>query len=984
MALNRSVHSLAESLFSSAKRKRRKNDRSNSRYGVLEPRNLLAGLVITEFVASNGESYVDDNGNTTDWIELYNDGPAINDLSNYSLTDDPSDPTKFVLPNISLGASQHLVVIAGDDQQPNSGTDIYTGFGLSASGEYLGLYGAFGNVLSEFEVGGADYPTQITDVSYGVAFGGNFDQVSYFATPTPGSPNSNPVAGVVEQVSASIPAGFYEATQSVSLSTPTSGATIRYTTDGSTPSANNGFTYTGPISITATTTLRAVGTRSGYLSVPDRTWSYFFVDDIIDQSSDGVAPTNFPAVGSFGSNGQKLDYGIDPQVIGIEGEQAVKDALLAIPTWSITTDIDNLFDPNTGIYANPLQDGNLWEREASVELLNPDGSEGFQVNAGLRIRGGFSRLESNAKHSFRLFFRSEYGDSELEYPVHGDTGVDTFDRLDLRTAQNYSWSKDGDPTNNFIVESFNRENQLALGQPSTRSSWLHLYLNGQYWGLYQTQERVDNNFAADYLGGDPDDYDVIKPDAGPNKPYTNAATEGTLDAYERLYDQAIARAADGTTPAFADNAAYYRAQGLNPDGTPNPNFETLLDVDNVIDYMMLIFHSGNFDAPITQFGNPSNARLNNYNAIRSRTGDHGFQFFVHDAEHSYKSVDEDRTGPYNNSNLETGVAFFNPQWLHQQLMANDEYLIAFADRIQEVFFNDGVLSQDNLLARYDALAAQIDQAIIGESARWGDVESNTPRTRSNWETAVADLREDILSKRLSYFLEQMRTTEMRLRFTASSTSFSRVVDAPLLPSVEAPVFLVDEQPQHGGVISAGQELQLTTNSEGTIYYTTDGIDPREVGGTVSSTAQIADGMTTTSTLFTAGSTWQYLDIGQDQGTAWREPGFNDNAWKTGVGRFGFGEPGSDTTVNSGPQGNRYVTTYFRKEFTADGDYDFASLSINRDDGVVVYVNGTEVVRDNLPTGTITYGTFANGPIGGETESEFVPFVIPASCVGRRC
>ena len=138
-----------------------------------------------------------------------------------------------------------------------------------------------------------------------------------------------------------------------------------------------------------------------------------------------------------------------------------------------------------------------------MELLNPDGSEGFQVNAGLRIRGGFSRLDSNPKHSFRLFFRSEYGDSELEYPVHGDSGVDTFDRLDLRTAQNYSWSKDGDASNNFITESFNRENQLALGQPSTRSSWLHLYLNGQYWGLYQTQERVDNNFAADYLGGDP-------------------------------------------------------------------------------------------------------------------------------------------------------------------------------------------------------------------------------------------------------------------------------------------------------------------------------------------------------------------------------------------------------------------------------------------------------------------------------------------------
>ena len=96
----------------------------------------------------------------------------------------------------------------------------------------------------------------------------------------------------------------------------------------------------------------------------------------------------------------------------------------------------------------------------------------------------------------------------------------------------------------------------------------------------------------------PDDYDVIKPDAGPNRPYINDATEGTIDAYDRLYQQALARASDGTTPAFVDNAAYYRAQGLNSDGTNNPNFETLLDVDNLIDYNILIQQSGNFDAPI--------------------------------------------------------------------------------------------------------------------------------------------------------------------------------------------------------------------------------------------------------------------------------------------------------------------------------------------------------------------------------------------------
>ena len=221
----------------------------------------------------------------------------------------------------------------------------------------------------------------------------------------------------------------------------------RYTIDGSTPSATNGLTYSGPININSTTTLRAVASRTNYLSVPDRTWSYLFLDDVLNQSNDGSAPAGFPA--DWGANA--VDYGIDPDVRAIEGDQAIKDALLAVPSWSITTDIENLFDANTGIYANALEDGIEWERPASVELLNGDGSEGFQVNAGLRIRGGFSRLDSNPKHSFRLFFRGEYGDSELNYPVHGDSGVDTFEKLDLRTAQNYSWSKDGDQTNNFIT-----------------------------------------------------------------------------------------------------------------------------------------------------------------------------------------------------------------------------------------------------------------------------------------------------------------------------------------------------------------------------------------------------------------------------------------------------------------------------------------------------------------------------------------------------
>ena len=942
---------------------------------------MAADFQITEFLASNGSGIVDDNAQSSDWIEIYNAGNMSGNLSGYTLTDDADISDKYTLPSRNLGAGQYLVVFANDDAAPTTGSDLYTGFKLSAGGEYVALFDPAGNLLSEFGNNGDDYPLQSSDISYGVQFSGSSisspREVGYFNTPTPGQANGSLTAGFTAPVLASTPAGFYENSFQVSLSTATSNATIRYTTDGSTPSATNGQIYnnSNPITISETTNLRAVATRTNFNSAPSETWSYFFLDDVLTQSNNGQTPDDFPA--TWGDN--SVDYGIDPQVVNFEGADAVKNALLSIPTWSITTDIENLFDDQTGIYANALEDGREWEREASVELLNPDGSEGFQVNAGIRIRGGFSRLASNPKHSFRLFFRSEYGDSELDYAVHGDRGVDTFEKIDLRTAQNYSWSKDGDSTNNFIIDQFNRENQLALGQPSTRSSWLHLYLNGQYWGLFQTQERADADFAESYLGGDADNYDVIKPDAGPGRPYINAATDGDLVAYNDLYQQALARAADGTTPAFINNAAYYEAQGLNPDGTPNANFETLLDVDNLIDYMTLILQSGNFDAPITQFGNPSNRRLNNYNAIRDRTGDEGFQFFVHDAEHSYKSVDEDRNGPYNHSNFETGVEYFNPQWLHQQLMANDEYRIAFADRIQEVFFNDGVLSTDNLLARYDGLAAQIDEAIIAESARWGDAQTSNPRLRSNWVTAVAELRAEIISQRNDEFLDQLRSTVLELRNSPNDTNFDRTVQAPLFPSIDAPSFKVDGTPQHGGLVNAGDDLQLENNSGGTIYYTTDGTDPREVGGNVNTTAQAYDGSTITTTVFPTGSSWQYNDSGQN----WERLG------EILVSTTVAGKPVTQglasairrpTCRNANSPDSQAITTYFRKQFTLADNYDFASLNFSRDDGIVVYLNGIEVIRNNMPTGTINFDTTASSAIGGNNEFAFTNLEFPASAL----
>ncbi|MEO1524919.1 MAG: lamin tail domain-containing protein [Planctomycetota bacterium] len=790
---------------------------------------------------------------------------------------------------------------------------------------------------------------------------------SFFQTPTPGSLNQDPILGVLGRIAIDVPAGFYETPQDVSILAPDAFAEIYYTTDGSEPSVTNGTLYTGPLSIANTTTLRAIAVAPEYVSLPSVTRTYLFLDDVLTQSPDGSAPPGWPT--SWGNN--VVDYGIDPEVIALEGEAQVKAALLALPTISVTTALDNLFDPAIGIYSNAQQDGRDWERPASAEWLNPNGDEGFQVNAGLRIRGGFSRSGNNPKHAFKLFFRGVYGDSTLNYPVHGDAGVSEFHKLDLRTAQNYSWSFQGSSSNNFIAEVLARYNQRDLGQPYTRSTWVHLYLNGQYWGLYQTQERAEAYFAESYFGGQREQYDVLKPERGA---YQNIATDGNFDAYFDLWSQANARAPDGVTPAFVDDAAYLRAQGKNPDGSENLDYPVLLDVDNLIAYMLETFRGGNLDAPISNF--LGNDQPNNYFAIRNRDGREGFRFFQHDGEHTMRNVNENRNGPWNAANFESGVFYFNPQWLHQQLMANTEYRVRFADTVQRAFFNDGPLSETALINKIDQETALIETAVIAESARWGDAKrgDNSPFGQSHFLNAIAGLKNNYIPNRNGIVLDQFRNTNLVLK--DSEGDYNVVVPAPLFPSIDAPSFLIDGSPQHGGIIESESALGFVSPG-GTVYYMIDGSDPRLTGGTIHPEALSYD--SSQSTVITAGSAWRYEDTGTDLGTTWRDLSYDDSGWASGNAELGYGD-GDEATVVSfgGDSSNKQRTTYFRHPFNLDASgVQGVSLRVKRDDGVVVYLNGTEIARSNMPAGVISYSTPASG-VASDDGNQWHEFTVPAN------
>ena len=479
--------------------------------------------------------------------------------------------------------------------------------------------------------------------------------------------------------------------------------------------------------------------------------------------------------------------------------------LKAIPTFSIVMNLNDLFDSATGIYANARQDGIEGERPGSIELMYPDGTKGFQINAGIRIRGGYSRDPSNPKHAFRFFFRDEYG-GRLNYPVFGDDAAQTFEKFDLRCAQNYSWSYGGDSRGIFIRDQFSRDTLLAMGQPATRGNFYHLYINGQYWGLYDTEERPEAYFGETYLGGDEADYDVIKVETNG---YTIYATDGNMDAWSDMWNQAKA--------GLATDAAYQRIQGNNPDGKRNSAYPVLLDVDNLIDYMLVVLYSGNFDAPVSAF--LGNASPNNFFAIRDRNGDQGFQFINHDNEHTMllgntqagDGLTCDRTGPFSAGD---SLNKSNPQWFWQQCMANAEFRLRVADHVQKAFFNGGVLTVESVRSRFLASAEEIDRAVAAESARWGDSKTHPPLTLDyTWVNQINAILNTYIPQRSGIVLNQLKADN-------------------LYPSVQPPSFS-----QQGGPVSSGFTLTMSAPG-GTVYYTLDGSDPRLMGGAVSPAAAV--------------------------------------------------------------------------------------------------------------------------------------------------
>ena len=628
---------------------------------TLEAPNLLQGAVpvLNEFSASNSSVIDDDNGNSSDWIEIYNAGQDSVDLGGYSLTDNITNTTKYVIPNnTTLAGGQYLVIFAGDDADPTSGSDLYTGFALSSGGEYVGLYNSDGNLINGFGPDGSDYPAQFTDVSYGIEDDGTLSQVSFFSTPTPGSANIGAVDGVIDTLpTVSVDRGFYEQAFTVDVTSPEPGAILVYTTDGSEPSLNNG-TRVNPansnsmavasIFINETTSLRTAAFKPGFLTEAATTHTYVFLNDVIASDLSSSPETN----------------------------ATLREALLDIPTLSFN-------------YEDVITDSDVPEQLASIEWLAPDGSEGFQIDAGIKGFGGY--FTNFAKKNFRVNFRSEYGESKLDFPLFEgfDNGIpaatEGFDSLDFRSGSHDMSQRGFYMSNRFVDDTL-----LELGHVAPHGRFVHIYTNGVYWGQYHMRERWDADFLSQYYGGDADNFEAVNGNVNNGNSTPNGWSPG------EVYD------GDGT--AWTNINALADTDGS---GNPTGGYQQLKEVVNLpqlIDYN-LIYMAGSSE--------------NEYRAGGTADGSVPYTFTLNDADGWLRGTG-DRTNNAGPGNI-LGTLVDE---------ADPEFMTLYRDRIENLFGEGGVLGAEQSIERLQNRLTEIENSFHAEAARWGY------RSHDSWEGAA--------------------------------------------------------------------------------------------------------------------------------------------------------------------------------------------------------------------------------------------------------
>ena len=524
---------------------------------------------------------------------------------------------------------------------------LHTSFQLSP-GESVVWYDADGEVMDALPL----HP----DLVYGLSVGrpeGSLSEWCIFENPSPGEANNGVCFdGFEAEVSATHPSGWYDSPLAVQIDNPSAEQTVRYTTNGDYPTNADPVFPEGGLEFDATTVLSVRAWDSQGNSIPSEVNDFTY---IIDEFT--------------------------PEV----------------PTFSIITDEDHLWDWNTGIYVDgpnagpdyPYFGANFWEpwsRFARLEYFDASGTSQLKENLDLEIHGGWSRAEP--QRSFRLDFRGEYT-GDFDYPIFDDTPeITSYNNLNLRNGGQHSWAtKLQDAMYSRMAR---RTNILA-------SNWRPaiLYLNGEFWGLYGVRQKTDEHFIANELLVEKDDVDLLSP---------TAVLAGS--------DQDFLEGTSALLAASPYSTSFFTA------------FEAHFDVKNYIDYFVFETYAQNTDWLGLAWG------LNNVKTFRAAP-DQPWRYLMYDTDAGFgffgASVNDNFIDWARNPNYPTVHSN-----MFDKVLLNNTFRLRFINRYADLI--NTMFQPLNFNTEVSETLAMMSGTMPHHIDRW-----NSPETYSSWLNAISNL-----------------------------------------------------------------------------------------------------------------------------------------------------------------------------------------------------------------------------------------------------
>lgn len=834
-------------------------------------------VVINEFLASNVSVNPDmvDFDDFSDWIELYNPGETAADISGYYLTDNLSDPFKWELPEGTvIDAGGYLLIWADgyDDHPGNMHTRpwwpfsftfttqrLHTNFKLSKSGEEIGLAnpdGAFTDTLV--------YERQLQDVSFGRYPDGGSEWYR-FGEPSPESSNTPPALNTTfsaEAVRFSEEGGFYSGSLTVELSVPRSSGNheIRYTLDGSRPDSESKL-YTGPITVTENTVISARSYSDGKLPGPVLSHSY-----LINESRN-------------------------------------------LPAFSLITDPDYFMGRELGIYRNTLKQREI---PANLEFFPVSDNPTLNMLTGLRIGG--ENIFRFAQKPLNIYADGSYGESLIEYPLYDHLPYNAFKRLFLRNSGD-DWPKtmfrDGLMAT-LLLNEF--DNATQAYRPAV------VYINGDYWGIYNLREKIDDQYFSQHFN-------------------TGIAD---LDHIESSY-----KVITGDSTDYVNLIQFAEEQDLSVQSNYN-YMKSVMDMDSFMDFIIVSSYIVN------------GSWHHNIETWRDRGGDNLWKWVIVDMDRGFNNSLADR---------DQLQMIYEEYSLFRNLSDNTEFRDTFVTRYAERI--QGAFNSERVIQVIDSLQAGIADEIPRHISKWGtyidslslDVwgeESGIPSV-GEWNKNVERFR-DFATNRPQFALQQLSD----LYGLDSLATLRLMTDAGVPVRVDINGF----RKESGDRLTYFRDIPLNLEVLDPPGYTFSGWSLTSPG----------EGETT---VIPKESVWKYFYERSAPSGNWKTGSFDDSEWASGNGPLGYGD-GQTTVLDFGTDAeDKPITAYFRKAFTVQNPdkYEEIKLFVLRDDAIVIYLNGTEVIRNNLPDGEITFDTRATDWVGGSEESMYVEFSIsPASLI----